>query len=421
MKIPVRRFRSFLLTVLLVAGPAGPVAAEQGPPTLMTAPGVDFGGHVLTVGALNDESGPGAAIGRPYAIGKRILVAAVNSGQGKLLPRGWRIELVERDHGYQLERARQQFAELENQVFFFMTSFGTHLTNALVPGLRRGDIVAFPASLYSGLAAQPHTPVLGASYRRESMRAMDWVVEAGETSVIRTGVVYQGDQYGLDGLDGWRTAADFHKIPMVAQEEYAPGHADFTAIVQRLQEARATHVFLSTLPSATGRLLKRAREIGYHPVWLGNTASWSDTFFDARSVSAEAFRNYYWVTGFPYWGEDVPIMEEFLDAFLANADDRSYEDFYILASYIQGRVALEAFRRMLEGGGADRQAYLEALEKLVHGPDAPGEKFILHDYVAGGRSRVLHPEFDSGGWSVVADFRAPRAAQDAGRELTPAR
>lgn len=420
MKHFTQRVRETLIAVLVAALPVA-VTAETEPPRLLLAPGVDLEGRTLVVGALNDESGPGAAIGRPYAIGKRILVAAVNRGQGGILPKGWRIEMLERDHGYQIDLARTQFSELEDKVFFFLTSFGTQLTTALLPGLRRGDIVAFPASLYSGLAAQPHTPVLGASYRREAMRAMDWVVDAGESSVIRTGVVYQGDQYGLDGLDGWRTAAEFHQIPMVAQEEYAPGHTDFSAIVRGLQEARATHVFLSTLPSATGRLLRRAQEIGYHPIWLGNTASWSDTFFEGRVVPAEAFRNYYWVTGFPYWGEDVPIMDEFLDAFLENAQDRSFEDFYILASYIQGRVALEAFRRMLAAGGADRQAYLEALEKLVHGPEQEGEEFILHQYIAGGRSRVLHPMPETGGWDVVADYRAPRAAQAERGELTPAR
>ena len=63
-------------------------------------PGVDLERKLLRIGALNDESGPVAAIGRPYALGKRLLAAEINAGDSGLLPDGWTVELVERDHGY---------------------------------------------------------------------------------------------------------------------------------------------------------------------------------------------------------------------------------------------------------------------------------------------------------------------------------
>ncbi len=46
------------------AGTTGSAAATRG---------VDVEKKIIRIGALNDESGPAAAIGKPYALGKRIL------------------------------------------------------------------------------------------------------------------------------------------------------------------------------------------------------------------------------------------------------------------------------------------------------------------------------------------------------------
>ena len=57
--------------------------------------GVDMEKKVIRIGMLNDESGPAAIIGKPFAVGKRILAQQVNEGGSGLLPDGWTIELVE--------------------------------------------------------------------------------------------------------------------------------------------------------------------------------------------------------------------------------------------------------------------------------------------------------------------------------------
>ena len=42
--------------------------------------GVDMEKKVIRIGMLNDETGPAAIIGKPFAIGKRILAKQVNEG-----------------------------------------------------------------------------------------------------------------------------------------------------------------------------------------------------------------------------------------------------------------------------------------------------------------------------------------------------
>ena len=81
----------------------------------------------ITIGTLNDESGPAAVIGKPFAVGKRILAEQVNAGGSGLLPEGWKVKLVEKDHGYNPAKAKDAYNELKNDVLFIGTSFGPQI------------------------------------------------------------------------------------------------------------------------------------------------------------------------------------------------------------------------------------------------------------------------------------------------------
>jgi ABC-type branched-subunit amino acid transport system substrate-binding protein len=111
MSASTRRIAASCMFLLAVAGCGGsktepaagePAAAEPGAaePGIKSDKGVDLATKTIKLGVLNDESGPAAAIGKPYALGKRIVAQVVNAGGSGLLPEGWKVELVEKDHGY---------------------------------------------------------------------------------------------------------------------------------------------------------------------------------------------------------------------------------------------------------------------------------------------------------------------------------
>ena len=125
------------------------------------ARGIDTEKKVLTIGALNDESGPAAAIGKPFALGKRILADTINAGGSGLLPDGWTVKLVEKDHGYNPQKSVQAYNEIKDQVLFIGSSFGTPNTLPLRAMLERDNMVAFPASLSSQMAQHKFTPPAG--------------------------------------------------------------------------------------------------------------------------------------------------------------------------------------------------------------------------------------------------------------------
>lgn len=410
-----------LLVSMAFAGCGGAETAPDGggtEPALKVDQGVDLANKTIKIGALNDESGPAAAIGKPYANGKRLLAARINAGGSGLLPEGWKVELVERDHGYNPTNSVSSYNEIKGDVLFIGTSFGTPNTLPLRPLLEQDGMVAYPASLSSEMAAHIHTPPLGPSYEVEARRAVDWIASMG-TEGVKLGVVYQKDDYGGDGLAGFKAGAEYHKLPIVSEQTVAPGQQDFTAVISGLKDAGATHVMLVTLPSATGPIVGTAAKLEYMPVWVGNTPAWIDRFFDPSVIPPVVFTNYHQMSGLPYWGEDVPGMDAFLKAWTDYGTEMGSPDTYILLSYLQGLTQIEAARRAIEAGDITRTGYMKAM-RTIDGYDAGGlvQPISLkdHPYVVGTQTRVLAPDFEKKSWTVVADYASPESMGEGAAE-----
>lgn len=402
----------FCLGLLACNGSTEPTAQEEAG-ALKTDRGVDAGAQVLRIGALNDESGPAAAIGKPYAAGKRLLAARVNAGGSNLLPEGWTIELVERDHGYNPTQSVASFNEIKGEILFIGTSFGTPNTLPLVPMLEQEQIVAYPASLSSELAQHAYTPPLGPSYATEARRAVDFIAEKAGTTKPKIGIVYQKDDYGQDGLDGLRTGAAAHGFEIVSEQTIAPGQKDFTPVVTALKDAGADHVLLTTLPSATGPILGTAAQLQYAPMWIGNTPAWIDRFYSPEVIPPQVFASYHQVSGLPYWGEEVPGMKAFEDAWAQHGGELGEKDSYVLLSYLQGLVQLEAANRAIEAGDITRAGYFTAM-KGIESYDAGGLiqpiDLSVFPYEVSTRTRILKPDFEKRSWTVVSGYAEPKAA-----------
>ncbi len=378
---------------------------------LKTDKGVDADKKVVRIGLLNDESGPAAAIGKPYAKGKRLLAKRVNAGGSGLLPDGWTIELVEKDHQYNPQQSVQHYNAIKGEVLFIGHSFGTPNTLPLRDMLERDNLVAVPASLSSEMAKHRYTPPLGPDYRVEAMRAMDWVVEqAGGGDKVKAAIVYQKDDYGKDGLEGWKAAAEHHGVKIVSEQTVAPGQKDVTAVVMALKESGADYVMLTVLPSGTGPIVGTAAQLQYGPTWVGNTPSWIDGFFNPEVIPSAVFGKFHMVTGFSYWGEDVPGMSDFIALWEKHKDEYGPQDWYILGSYVQGLIELEALNRAIEGGDATRAGYLKALQGIDNwnaGGMVQPISLSAFPYMVSTRTRVLKPDFENKTWIEVGAFAAP--------------
>ena len=397
--------------------------ASPAAPEIKTDKGVDLEKKVIKLGALNDESGPAVVIGKPYAAGKRILAAQVNAGGSGLLPEGWTIELVEKDHGYNPAKSVQAYEDIKEDVLMIVTSFGTPPTLPLVPKLQQDGLVAMPASLSSKMAENELTPPIAPAYFFEAMRALDWAVaDAGGKENVKIGIVYQNDDYGQDGIYGLETAAEKLGIPVVSKQTVTATQTDVAASVKALQDAGANYVLLTVLPSKTGPILGTAAQLKYMPKWIGNTPAWADLFFDHEKLPKELFGNFVIATGAPYWGEESDGMKAFLDAFQKHGGDAK-QDWYVLLSYLQGRAALEAIKRAIDAKDVTRAGVLAQLHTMTdYTADGlvPALDWSKAPYVVSTKTRIVKPDFEKKSFSVVADWAAPTTFEGVPADEAPA-
>ncbi|MGM0557862.1 MAG: ABC transporter substrate-binding protein [Myxococcota bacterium] len=397
-------------------------AEKQEEPEFKTDKGVDVENKTIHIGALNDMSGPAAAIGKPFAVGKQLMAERVNSGD--LLQEGWKVELHEEDTSYNQGKAVTSYKKISDDILFIGTSFGTPPTLAVRKFLERDKVVAFPASLSTQMAENEFTPPIGPTYKFETMRAMDYAVEtAGEPDKVKAGIVYLKNDYGKDVIEGWKQAAEKHGVEIVSENPVSPTQTEMTAVVKSLQDSGANYVMLGILPNSTGKLLGTAAQMKYMPNWIGATPAWADVFFKEDSPAPPAiFENFHWASGLPYWGEDVPGMKEFLTTYQKHAADKQGRDFYILVSYIQGLVEAEILERCIEAKDCTREGFVEAMHGVTSF-DAGGmiQEVDLSNvpYVVGTKTRVLHPDFEEKSWTVAGDWAEPKAYEggdDGGEE-----
>lgn len=374
------------------------------------APGVDMDKKTVKIGTLDAATGPVAVIGIPFRDGKRLVRDVVNAGGSDLLPEGWTIELAEEDHGYDGAEAMKDYKSIKDKVLFIGTSFGTPPTQAIWEEFPTDNMIAFPASLSSEMAGNKHTPPLGASYRVEAERALEWAVEHAKGAMnVKAGIVYQDDDYGRDALAGWKEQAGQLSVEVVAEQTVTPGQPDVTAAIKALKDGGANYVMLATVPSGTGPVLGTAAKLQYMPVWIGNTPAWVDAFFNHDKLPSQVFTNFYWVTGLPYWGEEVPGMDKFLAAFEEHGGDMK-PDFYVLASYTQGLIQMEILKRAINNGDVTRAGIFKAMQSITKW-DAGGLikpiDLSKMPYVTSTETRILKPDFENKSWTEVAPYRTP--------------
>ena len=383
-------------------------------PKVKVDKGVDLATKTIRIGTLNDESGPAAVLGKPFAAGKRLLAKLVNAGGSGLLPDGWKIELVEEDHGYNPSKSLQAFEKIKDKVLFIGTSFGTPNTLPLQPHLKRANLIAFPASLSSKMAENAFTPPLGPGYSHEAMRAVDWFVQsAGSPDKVKAAIVYQKDDYGADALSGFKAAAAKHGVAIVSEQGVAPTQKDMVAVVTKLKESGATHLYLATLPGQTGPLIGTAAKLQFMPVTAGGTPSWMDLFFSGKLLPAAVFAKFHWVQGLPFWGEKVPNMEKILAVWKKHGKDvYPRPDFYIMASYVQGVIQMEILKRAIAKGDLTRAGVMSVLKEFkdwsYEGMFQPVD-LSTFPYATSVKTRILKPDFAAKTWKVVADYAAPKA------------
>ena len=245
----------------------------------------------IYLGVLSDlTEGPFAALAVPITDAQRAYWAQVNE-DGGIAGFDVDIDTYTRDTKYQPAEHAAAYQQIEPNILALAQTLGTVNTESVLDDMDANDIVAVPASWWSGYNFEENDQGLimefGYSYCVEAMVGLDWFAENhGEVSSVAA-VGYPGD-YGGDSAAGaqmWAEANDVADVTVVPTgPNQVTGGQD--AVVSAVMAAQPDVVILAVGPAEAGEIVGKLAGGGFTGRFLGSLPTWNPALLESAAGPA---------------------------------------------------------------------------------------------------------------------------------------
>lgn len=366
---PLSCLLSVILVFLFILTGCASNSQATGAGSLKVGPGVDTNAKTITLGILSPYSGGSIAdvIGIPLANGVKTFFAGVN-GRGGI--DGYKIKFLEEDTQYDPQIEVTKYNQIHNQVLMIADSLGTPTTFAVKDEAAQDHMLISAATLSSALAREKYLMLAGTPYRLQVENAFDYVVNTLHVQNPATGIIYQNDEYGQDGLTGYKEAITAYHLNDVAEASYGATDTKFTAQVLQMKAAGAKYVFLTTIPGATGGIIGTAAQLGYFPQWILQSPAFASPLMAVPALVPLLEKA--WVMGQgAIWGDkSAPGMVQLLSD-VAKYAPKQQPDAFFQAGYTYAEVTYAVLKQAFANNDISRDGLLKAFESL-HNVDLGG-------------------------------------------------
>jgi ABC-type branched-subunit amino acid transport system substrate-binding protein len=270
----------------------------------------------IYLGTLSDlTEGPFAPLAVPITDAQKAFWQRVNASGGIGGKYDVDVEKYTRDNKYNPEEHVAKLREIEPQVLALAQSLGTPPTLAGLEIQKQGDLVAAPASWWSGWSSDDDGLILesGESYCAESMNGLDWAAEKFGKPGKVLAVGYPGD-YGGDsaaGVEAWAKANGASSKKVETAPNATAGNQD--AVVGAIAKEQPDVVFVATGPAEMAEIVGKAAAGGYKGRFIGSVPTWNPAVLKSKAAPAiEAM--YHYVAPWGPYGSDTPAHKAMADA-----------------------------------------------------------------------------------------------------------
>jgi branched-chain amino acid transport system substrate-binding protein len=240
----------------------------------MAAQGVT--NDTITVGSLQDLSGPIAGFGKQLRFGMELRMQEINE-QGGI--NGRKLDIKFEDMQYDPKKAVLAAQKLVNQdkIFAMLGSLGTAPNMAAMPiQFSKQVINFFPVTA----ARQMYEPFhkLKFSYAvpyYDQMRIFAGKL-AKEKGASKVCAMYQDDDFGVEVLKGAQDGLKDYGMAMGTTTSFKRGATDFSSQMQKLAADKCDMVIMGTIIRETIGGIATARRLGFNPIFLGSSAAYTD-------------------------------------------------------------------------------------------------------------------------------------------------
>ena len=380
-----RQLTTFAVAITL----SGAALAQQG-----------VGKDTLTLGSIQDLSGPLAGFGKQVRMGLLLAADEINEQGGV---NGRKIVMKVEDSGYDPRRAVLAAQKLVNQdkIFAMIGHIGTAQNLAAMPVQFSKNVINFFPVTAAREMFDPLHPLkyaFAATYYDQMRLAVPRIAKEKNAKKICT--IYQDDEFGLEVFRGAEAGLKTIGMDFTEKTTYKRGATDFSSQVARMKSAGCEMVVLGTIIRETVGTIGESRKTGFNPVFVGSSAAYTDLI---HKLGGPAMNGLYaaMTSQHPYLDEaSQPIR------FWANKYKTKFnEDPTVFSVY--GYQALMHFATAAGKAGKNltHETFIKAMDSSSFPQDifgSPPMSFSATKRLGNDVSRLS--QIQDGRWKVVSDY-----------------
>ncbi|ASO20192.1 ABC-type branched-subunit amino acid transport system substrate-binding protein [Actinoalloteichus hoggarensis] len=376
-------------------------------PGLTSGPGITE--TTISLGALTDLTGPYAALSTSVVNAQQLAVDQINADGGIC---GRTLEIIVRDHGYDVQQALGAYTEIAPSVAAMPQLLGSPMLAALLDDLAADEMLTFPQSWDSTLLGRPEIQIPGNTYDVDMINAVDYL---SRNSLVADGdvighVVFE-NEYGANALRGSTFAAERAGLRVVEQR-IMPTDQDMSAQVAALRDADVTAVLFSAGPAQTASFVGVASAGGWDVPVIGSTPAYASQLLETAAAPALE-EMFVMVSGAPAASSDLPGVRALVESYQTAYPDESI-DGGVLSGHGVIEFLAEALRIACDQGDLSRAGIVAAhrTQGLVEGDLGMAMDFSDPDLPPSVDSYLLRPQVGADGGLVEIETasRAPAVA-----------
>ena len=354
----------------------------------------------ITLGSIQDLSGPLAGFGKQLRMGMQLRVDEVNEQGGV---NGRKLNLKFEDSGYDPKRAVLAAQKLVNQdkIFAMLGHIGTAQNVATFPVLFDKNVISFFPVTAAREMYEPHNRLkysFAATYFDQIRLGAPKLYK--EKNAKKACAIYQDDEFGLEVLRGAEAGLKSIGVELAEKTSFKRGATDFSSQVARMKAAGCDFVVLGTIIRETIGTIGESRKTGFSPTFLASSAAYTDLIHKLGGKPMDGLYAMMTVQN-PYLDEaSQPIR------FWANKYKTKFNDDPTVFS-VYGYSVVDSFIQAARKAGPNltTDSFIKAMDSMTIPPDIFGSAELTFSPTKrlGNESSRLS-QIQDGKWKVVSDY-----------------
>jgi branched-chain amino acid transport system substrate-binding protein len=354
----------------------------------------------ITLGSIQDLSGPLAGFGKQVRLGMMLRVDEANEQGGV---NGRKLDLKVEDSGYDPKKAVLAAQKLVNQdkIFMMVGHIGTAQNLAAMPVQFSKNVINFYPVTAAREMYEPFHKLkyaFAATYFDQIRLATPQLIKEKNAKKICT--LYQDDEFGLEVMRGGEAALKAMGTDFTEKTSYKRGATDFSSQTAKMKAAGCDFVILGTIIRETIGAIGEARKTGFNPTFLGSSAAYTDLIHKLGGKPMDGLYAAMTVQH-PYLDESSQPIRFWATKYKTKFN----EDPTVFSVY--GYGAIDAFIRAAQKAGPNlsTESFIKAMDTMVIPPDIFGSaEFTFSPQKRLGSDLARLSQIQDGRWKVVSDY-----------------